>query len=1120
MLALAALCARQTRAQPEEKAVVESGGGRRSVAILGMTGLPIDEHLRGQGWDVASLSWGRKYTADDLKRFHVVIMATHPRISGDAQGNDQFNVTPAYHAEFMDAVESYLTAGGGLLVYQAIWPTNTVQHINASLKPFGARFLEEQIQDAKHAYTQASGMLWTWLYTTNMTPHDTTVGVRGLFYPTRDLHIPAHSPLSLDKAWQIVVRGMATATSHPTRQDQQDRLIEADIAGTYPSAPPLAAVRHFGKGIVAAFGWCPTQAYFNYGHFMVQDVHFKGTASGPSDGLRFLEQTLSYLAAPAVRAGLGGYVETGVTPSHVAESPLNWRSVEFDSTQVRWRKGLVGARSSLTGGAGKPVDYAREARKAGLDFVAFLEDMTQLTPSTWDGFRQECRDASTPDVLVLPGFVELRGDAETEYFFVGDGPLPPADMRSPDGRRVINYLYAHFAMGLWTHGPFNVRRQKTPPWISRAYTAQAVVTTIAGETSLESGPYLYNVGIQDAPRPVAVDRIDSPDDVGAAAGRYLTLRKAESAEALRTAFQHADRSGPGQVSNGPLISTFDAINAARDSQGEPTAGRERFQLRLVAESETPLREAIIYNGTEIYRRLAIQGCRCDLRINGVHDRQYMFTAAVMDEAGRFSMCGPLEIFDHFNRRTMCSDRQNSIGVSIDRDDHGKRVEIDACLDQHKFQTHGDLPGMPGPASVMGWVPWYWDGTPGPMFQGRLVNALAMKQPKTSTPPTAVHRMMFPLGSQDVMIQAAATEARCDKPASSQEFTPLSPLPYRADVRFYEFKKRPDAPVSMLVEGQYEMLDDVAMTVEPWLYETRIGQGFYAFGGQPSSAARWSVIGRDGTGERDRAFPPKSKEHNSFHSVEAGGYVAFTGPQSSLALFPLDQSMGCWLWLHDQRWLRGWVGLPRRDGVIGKGTRIPYRAVVFTGRPTADPTQAEIERFSGDFGLSGPPAYKVEPLQGRILSTCYTLEAEAENMAFRGRFSPARLVHDLPIRVHGVNGDWTCVIVDLRTGRWRPVGTAPNLSGVTPSGRATAAHVSLDLSDGNDVWIGHPVLSDSASVRIAVFTDGDGQFSIEAHNSTGQPVETTFRSNPGCPLFMLPPTPARLKPRSTLLLHVP
>jgi hypothetical protein len=184
------------------------------------------------------------------------------------------------------------------------------------------------------------------------------------------------------------------------------------------------------------------------------------------------------------------------------------------------------------------------------------------------------------------------------------------------------------------------------------------------------------------------------------------------------------------------------------------------------------------------------------------------------------------------------------------------------------------------------------------------------------------------------------------------------------------------------------------------------------------------------------------------------------------------------------------------------------------------TRVEIEKFRQNFGLAGPPAYKVEALRGRVSSTCYVLEAEADNMAFSGRFGAASLAHDLPVRVHGVNRDWTCVIVDLRTGSWRPVGTAPNMPGVTPSQHAAAAHVALDLSDGAEVWIGNPVLIDTDSLRLSVFTDGCGKFSLEVHNPTGRTVDAQLSANTGCPLFTFQPMPIRLGPKSTLVLNVP
>jgi hypothetical protein len=95
-----------------------------------------------------------------------------------------------------------------------------------------------------------------------------------------------------------------------------------------------------------------------------------------------------------------------------------------------------------------------------------------------------------------------------------------------------------------------------------------------------------------------------------------------------------------------------------------------------------------------------------------------------------------------------------------------------------------------------------------------------------------------------------------------------------------------------------------------------------------------------------------------------------------------------------------------------------------------------------------------------------------------------------------------------------------MPGVTPSQHAAAAHVALDLSDGAEVWIGNPVLIDTDSLRLSVFTDGCGKFSLEVHNPTGRTVDAQLSANTGCPLFTFQPMPIRLGPKSTLVLNVP
>lgn len=1123
LVGLAAAWALLGSASARVSALPPDEPNRPSLAVFGRTGLPIDRHFHQQGWHVRELQWGQEVTTADLQKTHVVILATHPQIVRAAKKNDQFEITPEYHTQLLRSLDAFAAGGGGVLVYQALWPTNSLAAVNETLRPWGAQFLDEEILDPRHAFTQPDGMRWTWLTTTNVAAHPCTALVKAICYPTQDVYGPANSPLKVEDSWAVLVRGMQSASSHPTRLVMHKRRVEPSAPGTFAAAPPLAAISQRGKGRIAAFGWCPTHTYFNYQHFMVDDIHFTAREQTNSDGLRLLEQTVQHLAEPAFKAGYGGYREDPKAGRIAPEPPLDWSSLRREDSPTPWRRGVIGARSRLTGGTGTPAEYAVAAKAAGLDFVAFLEDMTKLTPQAWDRFREECRDASSAELLVVPGFIELRGNAETEYFFVGDGPLPPADMRSPDGRTVENYLYAHFAMGVWTHGPFNVGQQRTPPWISRAYTAQSVAYTAGGKTILEPAPYLYNVGIQDAPRPVAVDRIDSPAHVAAAARRYLTLRQAASTKELVEILRNPDRGGVGQVSNGPVIDSFSAVNGARDSLGRNAAGRERFQIRLLAKSAVPLHEARVFNGSELYRRLRLDGTSCDLAINGVHDRQYMFTAVVSDERGGLAICGPLEISDYYNRRTMCSDRQNSIGVSLMTDESNNRVEIDSCIDHAKFLPNGVLPGVPGNAATVGWVPWYWDGSPGPAFHGDILNAVSrLPRPKSADQPTLVHRMMFPLGSRDVIVQSAATEGICDKPPASQEFTPVAKLPYRAETRLYEFKKRPDGPASMLVEGYYEMLEDIRLEAEPWLYESRISHPIYHCHGSPGAAARWSVFGSKGQTFLDQAFPPKDREFNRLIEVPVDGYAAFSAPHSSLALFPLDQPLGCWLWLHDQNWLRGWVGLQRPGAALRKGDTLPYRFVVYTGRTTAPTNWEEIKEFQKDFGLGGKPTFQVTVDRGEVVSTRYALELKADDHAFSGMVHRAMLPHALPVMVHGVRPEWTCIVVDRSSHEWRPIGT---LSPLRPLRRASMpdgdmACVALDLGDDQSVWIGNPILSSHPGVRLTFFSDGKNRLQIELHNPTMQDIETTIRSAVGCPLLTLTPTNVRLEPRSSKVLDVP
>jgi len=97
------------------------------------------------------------------------------------------------------------------------------------------------------------------------------------------------------------VRGTAQAKSHPLVAKENYQVPDESRPGVYDSQPPLAAVRSIGRGRLAVFGWSPIQTFFNYGHYMAEDIYFtRGGDGKPSDGPRFLEQTLRWLAEPSL----------------------------------------------------------------------------------------------------------------------------------------------------------------------------------------------------------------------------------------------------------------------------------------------------------------------------------------------------------------------------------------------------------------------------------------------------------------------------------------------------------------------------------------------------------------------------------------------------------------------------------------------------------------------------------------------------------------------------------------------------------------------------------------------------------------------------------------------------
>jgi len=459
---------------------------------------------------------------------------------------------------------------------------------------------------------------------------------------------------------------------------------------------------------------------------------------------------------------------------------------------------------------------------------------------------------------------------------------------------------------------------------------------------------------------------------------------------------------------------------------------------------------------------------------------------VRDTAGRMAVRSQMETQDLFNRRFTCSDRQNALSQSFELDAQGCRVSTVAAALMEKFYWRNG--GYPASPQLVSRVPWYWDGAPGGYVQGGVDNAmwqppLVSPQPPGSAP-HLISRMEFPLGSRDVICQALHTEYVCpDKPFNDGGFWPMQPLKdYQASTRLFEFKKTPDGPAVMLVEGTYTMLRDGSWEPHEWYWHA-LSHIFYTLSGRASERCNWTLVNPAAGEFLSGSAPPKTAPASFIRELAPGGYVAYTAAHESAVVFPLDLPITVVQELHQENWFRVWLGYSRIGKAFHKGDLVPYRFVIYSGSVHAPPDTRQIEQFRRAFGLGGDrPAYQVTARAGSIRSTRYLLELDAKDGGFAGLIGRAELPVRLPIQVHGVNPNWTAGLVERQQKWWLPVGV---LDG--------AAYTTLDTASDHDVWIGNVVACDQPDLVLTLLPDGEGGFEIEAHNPTDREITSTVRT---------------------------
>ena len=111
-------------------------------------------------------------------------------------------------------------------------------------------------------------------------------------------------------------------------------------------------------------------------------------------------------------------------------------------------RGLIGARTALSGGSGSIAEFAAAAKGAKLDFLIFLEDFSAFAhnKSAFEAMVGECGAHSDASLLLLPGYRIKNNLARGAYanargndmmVFGPELVLPPPTALTADGSQIL-----------------------------------------------------------------------------------------------------------------------------------------------------------------------------------------------------------------------------------------------------------------------------------------------------------------------------------------------------------------------------------------------------------------------------------------------------------------------------------------------------------------------------------------------------------------------------------------------------------------------------------------------------------------------------------------------------------
>ncbi|WP_309380570.1 hypothetical protein [Cerasicoccus frondis] len=1110
--------------QPERstEAVLDAPGEKPSVLFLSLKMPMADggaamrkniERLDGLGYRVAYASFFdlEDLPEDYMLQFDVLVLLQQPN---RVESSDEFiNNTEAFHQGLHDA----LAQGAGILVFPSEMDIRGAKAFWDVVHPYGAYPLSGTLMD-KSPVLSSFGYAW-YAYTTQIRGSPITQGVEGLWYPVAGPDAQVHRynlgtmrhpntvPFNFDDSWTSLVEVGPGTTYTPIRYESP-WVLDAKFH-TPPEPLSIFAVRDGlvdGKGRMAICGINSVFSDFIAGNGVYNGVCTgKGLKGKPSDLNILLMNALGWLGAPSVEAGrqtiAASLSETYALEKFKYPEPLRnpmLRPLEKVTEQFI---GLIGARSTLSGGSSTVSEYATTARKLGMDYLVFLEDYENLSDEDFEKLKQECAEHSDADLLLLPG-IRAKDVLGVNFFGFKEGLTLPEPQNLKEGTKLLR---THITDGhhIWATnnggrtgmacGNYRLAGEETSGMPATDFKSHNPFISLYTYKDGELTDRMMDVYLECAARtewvsPITINLMDSAEALEKAWNsdefKTVWLRNAGSTlEGMKERLgERTDYYEPTTyVTNGPVIDEWRSTGIDFNG-GHWDWTRYRIAARLAVSSDKGLKEIKVMDGMREIQRFLPQGAESfeyTMQLN--HNDMHNLILVVTDNAGRQAISDEIWTKNQLLQLTWCQDRNNMLGSSItpaplsptgstmgnyavpfSMEKCGFRESLVPPINQDLSRLSG-YDGQPYGAA---------DVSPAPVIRSidHIEGGIAISR--------NIGRL---LSSPDAAVQfaeATITQSpEVERPAPGRP-GPMIPLSlFNAEMTYTTFIHPGHLSTPVILEGTITIIKDTTFADDVTMGISVMEMSFPLDDEYERIAVRHAE-----TGEVDEPLNLVTRIEGDLN--EGAYLLAYPSYFGAVGIYSLVDGLEFAV-----RGRKVFVGYRMAGETLKAGTELKYRAIVFaSGRAATFPPKEEAEQFYQQLGLSvsGSTSYTVKPSLGKIANQEYVLSVDGQGVGFSGEILlPENFPCVLPILVENLNPRWSSVAYDSKREAMRPLGMVADKA---------YCHRLPTERDGK-LFVGHPFTSDNSELIMNTVQVGEREVVLQINNPTDSAITALIKRTP-------------------------